>query len=97
MNGWGSEIHWSGHLSQFDTLPDQVNLSVGGISNISIASQVRNIVNYDCDAMVVSFTEPARFELDLNPDQHIDCSTPPHLTRNNYTNRWRGSTSFKLS
>jgi len=98
MNGYGSEIHWSGQLSHFfDTLLEQVNLSIGGISNIAIASQVRNIVNYDCDAIVISFTEPGRFDIDLNPDQHIDCSVPPHLTCSNYANRWRGSTSSELS
>jgi len=90
-------IHWTSQLACIDKSIDQINLSLSGTSNIMIANQVRNAVNYNCDSLVVGFTEFVRFEFDLNYHQYINCRDIQH-TVNNYDNRWLSCTrSNRLS
>jgi hypothetical protein len=88
-------IHWTSQLNHLDRSISQINLSAGGASNITIASQVRNAVNYNCDSIVVGFTEFARFEFDQNSNQHINCTTPSG-TVSDCENRWRRSPAADL-
>lgn len=88
-------IHWSRQFYKHDRSIDQINLSIPGASNILIASQVRNAVNYRCDSIVVGFTELSRFEFDRNSDQHINC-TKPSGTVSDWGYRWTQSASSGL-
>lgn len=88
-------IHWTRQLYHLDRSIDQVNLSTGGVSTVTIASQVRNAVNHGCDSIVVSFTDSSRFEFDRDSNRYINCTTPS-VTVIDYFKRWRLSTSSDL-